>query len=270
MDDNFFLAEVSDAELKLIRKTIAQWNQKIYSLTSRNCVDFLEAIAFNIAVLHIPEVTRFDPYTFVSNLKSENREWHKHSQLSYTFSYNHNKFPNSSPGNELLSAGGQLLFDANEDLTNFFGVKLSVKDKEEIFNSLKLKTSAEKKQLFAQDDQNFSFPFSCSVKIIDLNKDGKPEVFVGLYNLNYFGQAGQEDVFSKHNSDNYQNILHVTGFSNLLASKRAEYPDLLIGGPGMTAPIYRWNGYRYIFFKTISFDENDAVPKMIKFEDYGK
>jgi hypothetical protein len=54
-----------------------------------------------------------------------------------------------------------------------------------------------------------------------------------------------------------------------MASAGRLHPDLLIGGPGMTAPTYRWNGTKYQFYKEIDFGAGTA-PQRISFEAFYK
>lgn len=98
---------------------------------------------------------------------------------------------------------------------------------------------------------------------IDVNQDGKPERFYHI-GSSYFGQAGAAVLMQwQDNGKGWQRILDVSNgtLSGVLPGKQNGYTDLLLGGPGMDAPIWRWNGKQYDFFQKVPYDRLKQVSQ---------
>lgn len=167
-----------------------------------------------------------------------------------------------------LSAGAKLLFDS-EHTTYYTKLKLNPAEQEAIYKKLQLRLSKDKKELHAITDNTLESPLNPTVSIIDLNNDGQPEVIVNLYNLFWTGQGGQETIFGKNKAGSMIEIGDAQGVTEILPTGANGYPDLLVGGPGMTAPVLRWNGTKYKFFKEVDFGQYTA-PKTMSYEAYYK
>jgi hypothetical protein len=138
--------------------------------------------------------------------------------------------------------------------------KLTVAEQNEVAAKLGFILSADKDQPFAADKDSKDFPFAAFVMPTDFNKDGKEEIFITFGNSYTSGNAESSvSLFIKNASGTYTLNLGFPGTTpDVLATSSNGYPDLLIGGPGMEFPVYRWNGKEYAYYKAVK----DA--------DYGK
>lgn len=60
-------------------------------------------------------------------------------------------------------------------------------------------------------------------------------------------------LYIKNASGKYQADPDIGGgVATILTTKNLGYPDILIGLPGMTLPVYRWNGKTYKMYKKMS------------------
>jgi hypothetical protein len=141
--------------------------------------------------------------------------------------------------------------------------KLSVKDKNQIATQLGFVPSGNNSMPFAQDKDSKEYPFAVSVFPADMNKDGKEEVFVVFGNSYTSGHAGSSvSLFIKDAAGNYTPQLGFPGMApDVLATVSKGYPDLLIGGPGMEFPVWRWNGKAYNLFRTVNDKGYETLKK---------
>jgi hypothetical protein len=138
--------------------------------------------------------------------------------------------------------------------------KLTIAEQNEIAKKLGFILSADKDQPFASDKDSKDYPFAALVMPTDINKDGKEEIFISFGNSYTSGNAESSvSLFIKNAAGIYTLNLGFPGTTpDALATSNQGYLDLLIGGPGMEYPVYRWNGKEYAYLR----DVKDA--------DYGK
>jgi hypothetical protein len=87
-------------------------------------------------------------------------------------------------------------------------------------------------------------------EVIDLNGDGKPEVFVVISGTCYGAAGSQLSLFIKDGQGRWKdNFGFPSSGYRLLATRNKDYPDIEIAGPGVCLPIWRWNGVRYNAYK---------------------
>lgn len=157
----------------------------------------------------------------------------------------------SAQSSPALSTGAGLLFA---------GVKsrLFTAEKNRLFKALALVVSKDKKHLVADFDKRSEYPYNIRVYPTDLNRDGAEDVFI-LYGNRLSGGAGADIVlFTKDKAGAYQkNLGFPAALPDVLATTNLGYPDLLIGGPGVEFPVWRWNGKEY------------ALPRKVKDQEYG-
>ena len=148
-------------------------------------------------------------------------------------------------GNNSLSKGAGLLFKNIK-------TKLSDNEKNAIFDSLRFIISKDGKQ-FISDAESADYPFDAFVYPTDFNKDDKEEIFVVFGNSYTSGMAGSSiNIYIADKNGTYRMNLGFPGMlPDALATVNLGYPDLLIGGPGMEFPVYRWNGKMYDYFRTV-------------------
>lgn len=162
-----------------------------------------------------------------------------------------------------ITPGASLLFQNVK-------TKLTPAEKNHIYKQLGFLLSKDKKQ-FIPDAEAADFPFAAFVYPTDLNKDGKEEIFVSFGNSYTSGHTGQSiALFIKDATGKYK--MHF-GFPGMvpyaMAAAANKYPDLIVGGPGFTFPVYRWNGKAYTLNRNIS-DQNLTKLKPATIEDVSK
>ncbi|TKK65978.1 hypothetical protein FC093_18415 [Ilyomonas limi] len=149
--------------------------------------------------------------------------------------------------------------------------KLTVTAQNSIAEKLGFVLSGNEEQPFAQDKESKDYPFAATVLPTDINKDGKEEIFISYGNAFTSGNTGSSIVlFIPSTAGSYTPHLNFPGtVPDVLATSNQGYPDLLIGGPGMEFPVYRWNGKTYALYKTIKDTDYDKLKK-VNIEDLSK
>lgn len=141
--------------------------------------------------------------------------------------------------------------------------KLSPAEKNSIAGSLGFVLTGNKASPFALDNESKDYPFACTVLPTDLNKDGKEEIFIVYGNSFTSGHTGSSVcLFIKAASGKYTlNLGFPATVPDALASGKAGYPDLVLGGPGFEFPIWRWNGREYAYFRKITDAQYSKLAK---------
>ena len=131
--------------------------------------------------------------------------------------------------------------------------KLTIAEQNEIAKKLGFILSADKDQPFAADKDSKDYPFGALVMPTDMNKDGKEEIFISFGNSYTSGNAESSvSLFIKNAAGIYTLNLGFPGLTpDALATSNQGYLDLLIGGPGMEYPVYRWNGKEYAYLRDV-------------------
>lgn len=156
----------------------------------------------------------------------------------------------SSPlaGQTKLSSGAELLFKQVKST-------LSAADKNKLFVKTGFVLSADKKQFLMSDDPAVAaYPFSVAVYPADLNNDGREEIALIYGNESISGKAGSNIVlFIKDKTGEFQQQFGFSGTMPMVfTAAPGKFPDLLIGGPGDSFPVWRWNGKDYVYHHTIT------------------
>ena len=87
-------------------------------------------------------------------------------------------------------------------------------------------------------------------EVVDLNRDGQPEVFTLIHGTCIGGATGvQVDLLIKGPDGRWQSQFGFPGFYAVLETGNAGFPDIEIGGPGSCFPVWRWNGQAYALHK---------------------
>jgi hypothetical protein len=140
---------------------------------------------------------------------------------------------------------------------------LSPAEKNQVASELGFILSGNREEPFAQDKDSKEYPFTVFIYPVDLNKDGKEEVFVSFGNTYTSGMAGSSiSLFIKSASGTYVSNLGFPGtIPDVLSTANMGYPDLLVGGPGFEFPVWRWNGKEYAFSKKVKNEVYDKLKK---------
>jgi hypothetical protein len=141
--------------------------------------------------------------------------------------------------------------------------KLSVKEKNEVATQLGFIPSGKNDMPFALDKDSKEYAFTAAVFPADMNKDGKEEVFVVFGNSYTSGNAGSSvALFIKDAAGKYTPQLGFPGMApDVLTTVSKGYPDLLIGGPGMEFPVWRWNGKTYNLYRKVNDKGYETLKK---------
>lgn len=159
---------------------------------------------------------------------------------------------------EVLTKGAALLF-ANIKST------LNNGSKNMIFKMFDMRIAKNGKQFTQEGGEDY--PFNALVYPVDLNADGKEEIFILFGNSFTSGMTGSSIVAFFPVKAGFQVQLGFSGtLPEVLATGNQGFPDLLIGGPGFEFPVQRWNGRNYDFYRKIS-DKDMAKLKMTSLED---
>jgi len=143
------------------------------------------------------------------------------------------------------------------------GTRLSAADKNAIAAKTGFVLSEDKDLPFALDPESREYPFAARVMPTDLNKDGQEEIFILFGNTATSGMAGSSiALFMKSAEGAYADQL---GFPatvpDALAESHLGYPDLLIGGPGLEYPVWRWDGEAYVHSRTVKDADYGRLKK---------
>lgn len=140
---------------------------------------------------------------------------------------------------------------------------LTITEKNQLATALGFVLSNDKEQPFALDADSKDYPFGATVLPVDMNKDGKEEIFVHFGNSYTSGNTGASiALFIKNSSGVYQNHLGFPGtIPDALVTINQGYPDLLIGGPGFEYPVLRWNGKTYAHHRVVKDDAYEKLKK---------
>lgn len=89
-------------------------------------------------------------------------------------------------------------------------------------------------------------PVSPKLDVVDLNRDGQPEVVALVTDSICYGAAGaQISLFIRTAGGWKDQFGFPAGDYRILARRRSGYPDIEIGGPGMCQPVWGWTGRGY-------------------------
>lgn len=140
---------------------------------------------------------------------------------------------------------------------------LTVADKNKIAGKLGFVTSGNKENPLAQDKDSKEYPFSATVLPVDMNKDGKEEIFVSFGNSYTSGNTGSSIcLFIRSTAGEFTDNLGFPGtVPEALTTVNKDYPDLLIGGPGFEFPVWRWNGKNYALFKKVNDRDYEKLKR---------
>lgn len=96
-------------------------------------------------------------------------------------------------------------------------------------------------------------PAEFEVKIVDLNNDRTPEIFVTGGNTCTSGITGNSIwLFTKAPSGPYRMQFGFPAAEFKILKERSEgYPDIRFGDRGFCEPVWRWNGREYSHLKNV-------------------
>ena len=141
---------------------------------------------------------------------------------------------------------------------------LTVAEKNDIAKMSNLLLSPDKSRFMLDGDADQNY--SVTAYPVDLNKDGKEEIFI-MENSGYFGGAGaQFSLYAKDSRGQYRIVIMELGMPRILKTMSAGFPDILVGGPGFEQPVWRYNGKMYTFSKKVK----DGSVKSMDIEEASK
>lgn len=88
-------------------------------------------------------------------------------------------------------------------------------------------------------------------EVIDLNRDGQPEVFTQIHGTCWGGHTGVHmNLFIKDRDGQWQPQFGFPGIYRVMETGNQGFPDIEVGGPGTCFPVWRWTGARYEIHRT--------------------
>lgn len=140
-----------------------------------------------------------------------------------------------------LSSCGQGLSPEASKL--FTGVKSTLSEAE------KNKIAEESGFKLGEDGKTFEMetePVDINIYPVDLNNDKSEEIFIIISSSFLYGNTGQGfNLLAKDKTGKYVSIFAAPGIPGVIENPGAEYPSLLLGGPGFVFPIYVWKDGKY-------------------------
>jgi hypothetical protein len=87
-----------------------------------------------------------------------------------------------------------------------------------------------------------------SIEVADLNHDGLPEAWIVESSTSCYGMTGEAFVLVTRDAKGaWHKILDEVGIADVKDTKRAGWPDIEVGGPGMGPfPRFRFDGTKYV------------------------
>jgi len=256
------LVEISEEEYDASMNAVKIWNSQKSQLLEHNTIDFVRDIASILIHIQQPHGAFLSPKLFINELKKVNSEMEALSVINFNINEigvkNADKKDSPIVKNEAgstLSPGVSLLFKGVK-------TKLTATEKNSIFTKLGFHVSKDRKQFAIEGGDDY--PFTAEVLPTDMNKDGHEEIFVSYGNTFTSGNTGAQIVlFIKNNSGNYEPNLDFPGLiPEALKTGNQGYSDLLIGLPGFTFPIWRWDGNKYYLYRKIRDKDFKALEKI--------
>ncbi len=125
--------------------------------------------------------------------------------------------------------------------------KLSVKEKNVIATACSL-TLNKAKTKFIADMDNY---YTVKAYPTDMNADGVEEIFVNQSGSSFGNTGNFFDLFFKNSKGEYVNVAGAIALPLITKSRYNGYPELIMGGPGMSQPVWRFDGKKYDWNRTI-------------------
>jgi len=87
-----------------------------------------------------------------------------------------------------------------------------------------------------------------AMEVQDVNKDGRPEIWITEGGVFCYGNTGQGFwLMARDSSDRWVTMIQDTGVHGTLAAVHHGWPDIEVGGPGFDEfPSYRFDGNKYV------------------------
>lgn len=145
-----------------------------------------------------------------------------------------------------LTEGAALLFEKTQ-------TSLTTEEKNFIFEQFPFLLSNDGKAFVIDYDEEKTSPFNATVYPADLNDDGQEEIFINYGNTLTSGNTGQSvALFIKNDSGAFEKNLDFPGLAEIMPTVHNGFRELVIGGPGSSFPVWRWDGKEYDFHRRIS------------------
>lgn len=139
---------------------------------------------------------------------------------------------------------------------------LTNSQKNQVFRATGFLLTAEQ-DAFVMDEAE-AFPFSAALYPVDMNEDGIDELFVVWGNSFMAGNAGSfVSLFIHDDAGIYRDQLGFPGIlPDILLEETKSYPDLVIGVPGMSFPVWGWSSNGYTRIGEMNNDELAKYKKI--------
>ena len=99
-------------------------------------------------------------------------------------------------------------------------------------------------------DKDCNQTLDYEAEVIDLNGDGRPEVFASIQGTCLSGATGVfVNLYIKNSKGQWKPQFGFPGVYKVLATRYKGCLDIEIGGPGNYSPVWRWNGLQSALHK---------------------
>jgi hypothetical protein len=144
-----------------------------------------------------------------------------------------------------LSAGAKLLFTKKISA-------LSNQQKNDLFKKTSFILTKTKDAFYMDEAEDF--PFNAQVFPVDLNNDGKEDIFLLWGNTFTSGNAGSSvSLYIQNEKGSFTESLVAEGQLPLIIKDATKsYPDLILIAPGVSFPLWGWRNNDYTFIAQIS------------------
>jgi hypothetical protein len=123
---------------------------------------------------------------------------------------------------------------------------------------MNFKVTPDSKQFYINDGYSSEYPFDVFVYPVDINKDGVEEIALVYGHPAISGDNVISTLFIKNDQGHYNAYFGFSGSLIILPNSGKDFPNIAIGGPGFTFPVWNWNGKNYTNYGTIT---NDTLEK---------
>src|SRR5258706_616061 len=124
---------------------------------------------------------------------------------------------------------------------------VSTKERAAIFAAAGFKEKGGRFFCCAEEPKSASY-VPGAIELADLNRDGLPEAWVTESSTSCYGMTGEAFVLlTRDAKGTWRKILDEVGIADIKTTKRASWPDIEVGGPGMGPfPRFRYDGTKYV------------------------
>jgi len=159
--------------------------------------------------------------------------------------------------------------DASELFKNIV-TKTSNVEKNKITSLMNFKVTKDTQQFYINDEYSSEYTFTPNVYPLDLNTDGIEEIAIVYGHMAISGDNVISTLFIKDATGYYIANFGFSGSLIILPNKSKPFPDIALGVPGFSYPVWSWNGKIYDSNNRTISDKQLQTFKPIYIEEASK